>query len=188
MIFQMPPYFSYHCTQIAISSSMFMTVVIAYERSFAVRHPLKYSQYVKTANPQSRCFKVYLMTVIAFSTTINMPHFLELEIKPCVDYSNSANATHVYDSDNSVTSINAKENVTRGDDSTDVATVLKPQLDLYYTTLGQNSYYICYYRNWFKLFITGVITFALLVFFNTSIYKAARRKVDRKQSLTFIQT
>ena len=92
VIVEMFPYFSYPSALIAISASTFMTVAIAHERYFAVRDPLKYSQYMKTPGVQARRLRIYLATVIAISVLFNVPHFLELEVR-YIDSSNTNSTT-----------------------------------------------------------------------------------------------
>merc|ERR1712020_231490 len=58
-----------------------MTVAIAHERYLAVKDPLQYSQHMKTPKLQSQRLKVYLFVVIAISVAVNVPHFIELEVR-----------------------------------------------------------------------------------------------------------
>ena len=182
VILHMFPYFSYPSTQIAITASTFMTVAIAHERYLAVRDPMKYSQYMKTPHAQVRRLRLYLFIVIVISVAFNIPHFIELEVR-YVEVPNTNNTALDLCHQNASSKIIASNTTT---DSTEIiensTTILKPTIC--YTALGENPYYLDYYRNWSKLMVTGVIPFLLLMFFNTYIYRAIKKNANRRQRLT----
>ena len=71
------PYFIWPFGNIAVRGSIFMTVVIAYERFMAVRHPLSFNigQRFRTAR--------YVFLVIIFDIIVNLPKFFEFEPDGC---------------------------------------------------------------------------------------------------------
>ena len=183
VIMHMFPYFSYPLPLIAITASTFMTVAIAHERYLAVRDPLKYSQHMKTPKLQGQRLRLYLFIVILISVAFNFPHFIELEVRYVDDSLIGKNGTdlcHPNTSDaTAIESVNATNNVIE-----DIKSNATFSPMFCYTALGENRYYLNYYRNWAKLIVTGIIPFVLLIFFNTYIYKAIKKNVSRRQRLT----
>ena len=194
VIIHMVPYFSYPSTHIAITASTFMTVAIAHERYLAVQHPLKYSEGMKSAKSTKKRLRIYLILVILISLGINIPHFIDLEVT-YIDPSLVDNSTNV----NSTTSLDIEEvkyddefmapiaNITDGTGSfivvsntsdANLTAVLK------YTTLGKHPYYLKWYRNFARLFISGILPFSLLIYFNTIIYKAVKKSTNRRRRLS----
>ena len=193
-ILHMMPYFSYPSTHIAITASTFMTVAIAHERYLAVQHPLKYSEGMKSAKSTTNRLRIYLILVILISFGINIPHFMDLEVT-YIDPSSIDNSTKI----NSTTSLDIEEikydsefmapiaNITDEKGSfivvsntsdVNLTAVLK------YTTLGKHPYYLKWYRNFARLFISGILPFSLLIFFNTIIYKAVKKSTNRRRRLS----
>ena len=173
VVLSMFPYFSVPFVQIAITVSTFMTVAIAHERYLAVRAPLKYRQYMKIPKLQTQRLRLYLFIVIITSVAINVPHFMELEVR-YIDDSLLADKDlcHRNTSSDSVISELANDTNQGMEDMNSNSTTTPI---LCYTALGENPYYLYYYRNWTKLMVTGVIPYVLLVFFNTYIYKAIKK-------------
>ena len=159
------PYFSYPLPLIAITASTFMTVAIAHERYLAVKDPLQYSQHMKTPKLQAQRLKLYLFVVIAISVVVNVPHFIELEVR-YVDTSLIVNnATDLCHQNKSEVSTGSLANDTMQQVEEIQSANATFQTMFCYTALGENPYYLNYYRNWAKLFITGIAPFVLLIFY-----------------------
>ena len=73
----MYPYFIWPLGNIAVRGSVFMTVVIAYERFMAVRHPLNFNR-----GKRYRAVR-YVTFVIIIDIIINVPKFFEFEPDDC---------------------------------------------------------------------------------------------------------
>ena len=71
------PYFIWPLGNIAVRGSIFMTVVIAYERFMAVRHPLNFNR-----GQRYRAMR-YVIFVIIIDIIINVPKFFEFESDDC---------------------------------------------------------------------------------------------------------
>ena len=190
-ILHMVPYFSYPLTHITITASTFMTVAIAHERYLAVQHPLKYSEGMKSAKSTTNRLRIYLILVILISFGINIPHFMDLEVtyidSSLVDNSTKINSTisieeMKYDDDFMV----PIGNIT--DKTESVAILDKSDVNLTarlkYTALGNHPYYLTWYRNFARLFISGILPFSLLIYFNTIIYKAVKKSTNRRRRLS----
>ena len=199
VVLYMFPYFMIPFMKIAITASTFMTVAIAHERYLAVRSPLKYSQHMMVPKRQSKRLKLYLSTVIITSLAFNAPHFMELEVR-YIDPTLLVEKDVCHTNESSHLVLNKTANVTnqskddiqgywgssREKDSRNRSAPI-----ICYTSLGENPYYLNYYRNWTKLMVTGVIPFVLLIFFNNYIYKAIKKKtrmleeIDSSKLMTY---
>lgn len=191
VIIHMLPYFSYPLPHIAITASTFMTVAIAHERYLAVRDPLKYSAEMKTPNLQVHRLKLYMLIVIVIAVVFNIPYFIELEVK----YVNPSNSTNLTDLlldkyNNKLLTIANKYNVTIPNITSILDHIIMSNRSnalltptIVHTTLGKDPYYLKYYRFWARLIVTGFVPFALLIFFNISIYNAIKKNAKRRQSL-----
>ena len=187
VILEMIPYFSYPFSHISISASTFMTIAISHERYLAIKDPFKYREANKHPKVQNNRLKMYLLSVILISVVFNSPHFLDLEVR-YVDLSVDANATSSNLTDSfggikyNITTINTNlKNPDQTLQSNGSFVELTPMLG--YTSLGKHPYYLKYYRNLARLIICGVVPFVSLIFFNTSIYIAMKKKTVRQRRL-----
>ena len=192
VLMHMFPYFSFPSTYIAITSSTFMTTTIAFERYLAVRDPLKYSQHMKTPKLQEKRLRLYLFIVIALSLVINLPHFMEFEVRYVNEdivssYDNGNSSIHpciFNDSKISNTmAMNASIGYDRSQDLINESEESKKPF-ICYTAFGEDANYLYYYRFWIRLLTTGAIPFGLLVIFNVYIYTAMKRIAKRRDRLT----
>ena len=186
ILMHMFPYFSIPSTYIAITASTFMTTAIAFERYLAVRDPLKYSQHMKTPKLQEKRLRLYLCIVIILAVTINLPHFMEFEVRyvnmkvvnqssihPCLLENLQSSTLNVGESTNNLSLLNIS-----------VAELNKNLTPVICNTeFGENVNYLYYYRCWIRLLVTGAVPFALLVIFNIYIYAAMKRNAKRRQRL-----
>lgn len=137
------PYFIYPMTNIALSASIYLTVILGLERYIAVCFPLVHRDLVHTYSVMKRV-TAYTVPVILISVLINVPKFLETKI--------------VVDMD-----INSSE----GDD-VDSFNVTTYTMDV--TDLRNNPVYIKFYMNVTRTVLLGIIPFAALLYFNIKIY------------------
>ena len=181
-IIEMVPYFSYPSTHIAISASTFMTVAIAYERYLAVRHPLKYSEDMKIPKLFARRLRRYMFVVVLLSITFNLSYFLELEVIHDAVSSNSTTSYLCITSTLNLTNINEDHKSNHLLECNE--TVAEFNVRVGYTTFGKHPYYLKYYKIFVRLIVSGVVPFALLIYFNTTIYKAIKKNVNLRRRLT----
>ena len=74
------PYLLYPGQMIMMTASVFMTVAISMERYAAVHYPLNYNFAMNDERASFRRLFQYLIPVISFSVTFNIPKFLEATI------------------------------------------------------------------------------------------------------------
>jgi len=138
----------YPINNIIFTTSIFLTIIIAYERYCAVCRPHVYrnrsSMMTRTDSSVSRITK-YVILIVVFSTTYNIPKFLETEL---VEYeitepeaNNTVNVTYVTYS---------------------------------LTQLRNDPDYIFYYVNWSRLLVTLVFPVGALSYFNVKIFKGLK--------------
>ncbi|TRY64295.1 hypothetical protein TCAL_10256 [Tigriopus californicus] len=151
------PYFLYPLYQTSMAGSIFMTVAIAFERYSAVHLPVNYSQSLNDAHAMKRRLLKYIIPVCILSFLLNVPKFLEAEIK----YQKVTMVpTTLSENDQSETLIGLLINPQFQ------AFYMKPVLSI--TPLRMHPLY-SNYNNWSRLFVLGIIPFALLVFFNPKV-------------------
>lgn len=174
------PYFLYPLYQTSMAGSIFMTVAIAFERYSAVHLPVNYSQSLNDAHAMKRRLLKYIIPVCILSFLLNVPKFLEAEIKyqkvALVPPSLSTNGPSetFFDGVESTST----DFLTNGSSTDTTAFYMKPVLSI--TPLRMHPLY-SNYNNWSRLFVLGIIPFALLVFFNVKIYSAIKARKKRKQ-------
>ena len=186
-LMHMFPYFSITSTYITITSSTFMTTAIAFERYLAVKDPLKYSQHMKTPKFQEKRLRLYLFIVIVLSVAVNIPHFMEFEVR-YVDAriltQPTINPCNLNASDIELLAVGNSTTFTNNSNIVDTDSIKNSKPVICNTEFGENTDYLYYYRCWVRLLITGAIPFALLVIFNVYIYAAMKRSAKRRQRLT----
>jgi len=74
------PYLLYPGQMIMMTASVFMTVAIAMERYWAVHYPLDYNFAMNDESASFRRLLKYVIPVITFAFTFNIPKFMEAEI------------------------------------------------------------------------------------------------------------
>ena len=151
------PYLLYPCSEIALCSSIYMTVAIAVERFIGLCRPFR------RLSPRPCPAKAYIFPVLIFSigktlselvmnwwlhsawilAGLNIPKFLESETKER-------------------NGLNAQGEIVTYTDYT-------------VTSLRMHPDYILYYTMWTRLLITGIFPFAMLAGLYTKIYLAMRR-------------
>lgn len=138
-------YFLYQLQNIALSCSIYMTVLLAVERYWAVSRPVQYHLMVNAnvANPWRRVM-AYVAPTVIFASLFNMPKCFELEAVEVVAGIEKINATH-------------EVNVTR--------IAVRP------TDLRLDEDYVFYYVHLTRLLITGIFPFFSLVFLNNGIHR-----------------
>lgn len=140
------PYFFHPFSHIAMAGTIFMTLAITIERYLGLCHPL--------LNPQSRKAWFYVVPVVFVSTLLNVPKFMEINLK--------------FGEDNKTTGelVPGTENVPNVGPS----------------NLRMSPDYIRGYLMWTRLFTTAVIPVTLLFFLNIMIIRdvlTSAKKVNR---------
>ena len=177
IIIELVPYFSYPATHIAISASTFMTLAIAHERYLAVKYPLKYSEDMKTPKILARRLRIYMIMVLLISITFNLPYFFELEVSYIKFSNKTANGSLVHSG--MCLEVNG---TSKNNSCNQLHSEIRAKLG--YTFLAKHPYYLKYYKNISRLILGGIIPFALLIYFNTMIYKAIKKSIRLRRRLT----
>jgi hypothetical protein len=150
------PYFLYPFSEIALCSSMYMTVAIAVERYIGLCRPMR---RLSGRGPfGAHC---YILPAVALSFLLNVPKFFESKTVrvPASPASGSLfGASTPLDENATVTDIDA-------------------------TWLRKHPAYITYYQVWTRLLATGVVPLIVLALLNTKIYLAIRQS---KQQLRIL--
>jgi hypothetical protein len=135
-----------------------MTVAIAWERYVAVHYPLDYNQAMNDANAIRKRLLKYVGPAFILALLFNIVKFFEAKI--------------VY-----VATFNANNT----SNATDVLTPEEVEYiaELRVAELRTHPAYSAY-NNWSRLVVLGIIPFALLVFFNTKIYKDISERRNRR--------
>ena len=164
------PYFTLPFISISLTAAIFLTIIIAHERYMATKYPISHRQSLISAFKRRKLFLKYILFVMISTIIINIPKFLEAELKwKCINYGNQ---TLFLKQTNS-----SEYNETLGfdysainlfSDIDDICEVWKPLVRP--TRLRMNSYYITYYIVLTRLLFLGIFPFALLAFLNYRIY------------------
>lgn len=166
------PYFLYPLHMIAMTGSILMTVAIALERYVAVHYPINYSQAMNDVGALRGRMMKYLVPVVTLSILMNVTKFFEIELTFAeIGDGGGGNDTFSVSADNdSSLSGDGGENDTYSGE-------YEPRLKI--TDFRMDPIYSIYF-NWFRFISIGVIPFALLVYFNLTIYTDIRQRRLRK--------
>ena len=143
--------------------SMYSTIILAFVRHNAIKHPLSFTVRIRQESSAS-CFNVinYILPVVLASVLFYLPKFFEFDItyspEACLHYSASNNS-----------STSSQE---------------CPFKNYYIseTLVRRNKKYIFWYLNVLNHFVTIIIPFVLLVYFNLGIYKEMKTFIRRRPS------
>lgn len=134
------PHFIYPFTNITMNATIFMTMAISIERFLGICYPLHYP-------PHNRKSWFYILPVLLLSFILNIPKFLEGEIK--------------WEREDSWGHLNRTEKINLNIKEWIPAS--RP------TELRKDSNYIKFYKTYFRLFSTAVIPFLVLIVINARI-------------------
>ena len=194
------PHFTYPAVHIASTASTVMTVSLAYERYLAVQDPIVYSQKLRRASAQRRRLAMHVLPVLLFAILFNLPTFWCVE--NCCDEACNAASKEIPKNEVDQTTFNPNWNQTmasnkEGDDPFVTITSLQSYLSdksnhntyqyedigdtcikigFKFTDFRSHPSFIMFYQNLARLIVLGMMPFALLIFFNCSIYLAIRRR------------
>ena len=174
----------YPLHKIAMTTSMYTTVVLAFNRYSAVSKPI--SVYVNSATGTSKRVLINIFLVFLFAVLFNLPKFLEFYVEWCTrgcmegiqmpvktydaeneTFDNFKTRLYEFGINNSFTS-----NVAQMNNSIEVVTTLR---------FGINEFrvhpnYIMYYINISQNLVTGFIPLILLGILNLGVYLHLRKR------------
>lgn len=134
-------YLLYQLQNIALTCSIYATVVLAVERYIAVSRPVEYHIMVNTSGSSPwRRVLAYMVPIILFGILFNLPKYFELK------------------------AILPERNNSDGSNGTNLVQFLPTELRL-------NEDYAFYYVHLTRFFITGILPFTSLLFLNYGIYR-----------------
>ena len=188
---------------ISMCCSIYMTLVLTFERYLAVVRPIRHRNRFIGSSHVKRLIK-YVSPVIIFSIIFCLPEFLELELV-YVDNVNMTNDedmytdyTYYYTDDVELNgtqfALNLNDSfITPLDNNTNaLATPFENTTDnfdtlhcLQPTELSlSNRYYVLWYKNIAMLFITGIFPFCLLAYFNLKIHQTTKSALQTRGELS----
>lgn len=139
-------YLLYQLQNIALTCSIYATVVLAVERYIAVSRPVEYHIMVNTSGSSPwRRVLAYMVPIILFGILFNLPKYFELK------------------------AILPERNNSDGSNGTNLVQFLPTELRL-------NEDYAFYYVHLTRFFITGILPFTSLLFLNYGIYRAMKQR------------
>jgi hypothetical protein len=173
----------YPLNNMTFCCSIYLTVMLAWERYLAVCHPNHYRMVNRAQAGYTRTLLVYVLPVVLFSIVLNIPKFLETELV-YDDYeaalsANKATASMGIEKDTEFDSLLLEDSYLDNEEAkTSIPTLstpdLKPALNLRMSKLRNDSDYIAYYIFATRLIVTGLLPFGALVFFNYRIHVGLR--------------
>jgi hypothetical protein len=134
----------YPVTCIALTGSIYMTIVLALDRYISTNHPIAYQRLGSGSKSYALCYLIYVLPVTVFSVLFNLPVFFELDVYEKEELYHSTTEWHLN------------------------STIIPTELRLH-------PYYMTYYRGYGRLFITGILPFVALLFFNIMVFKKMRQ-------------
>ena len=87
------PHFLYPMESVSLTASIFMTIGIAHERYVAIKSPIKHRQSMRSNGARRARLAKYIILVVFFSFSINVPKFFERQIiwvDPSGNYGNKS--------------------------------------------------------------------------------------------------
>ena len=185
------PIVLYPLHKIAMTTSMWTTVVLALNRYSAVSQPI--STYVNSATGTAKRVLRNISLVLLFSTSFTLPRFFEFYVEwitiGCInnirvkDYGFVQNET-LKEFNQSLYLISRNENfsmdATPANDSIGMATIL----DFRVNEFRKSPYYQLYYINIAQNLVTGFIPLILLGVVNCSVYTHLRKRRSEVAQLT----
>ena len=164
--------FVYPIRNIFMLSSVYMTVLLAFERYQAIANPVQYRlKSVKTK--MNHQLLSYVMPGVVFTIIFYLPKFFELDVgekHQCNDLRNET-SLHINDSVDQVILKGIKE-------------VCKVKYFLVPTKLRRNHIYVFWYIIVSNLTLTIILPMCVLTFLNCKIISSLMKFSERKHSLT----
>ena len=163
--------FVYPIRNIFMLSSIYMTVVLAFERYQAITDPVQYRiRGVRTGMNQQ--LLTHLLPGVIFSVIYYIPRFFELYVGDRNKCNHFSNATVL--NTNGITEethkMDARENC-------------MPNYGIMPTSLRSNPFYVFWYIIVFNLTLTAVIPLCVLTFLNCRIITSLKKFSENKRSL-----
>ena len=167
------PYVILPFNHIAMTSSIFMTIGIAYERYKSRRNPIEQEHNLQNSTSQIKRLLLYIIPILAFSTIFNIPKFLELKLI----YAPSEVHKYIQNIQGQASiTTNFVENLQHSSDMipTWKDAILVPEIYISDFLIANQHYLVYYY--WTCVFILGVLPFTFLIFLNFHICKSIREQ------------
>ena len=149
--------------KIALTASIYSTLAIAIERYLIICHPFYAISHRWPA-------KRYILFILIFSITYNVPRFFSLETVPCIGKEETSNI-HL----NSTNA--ASRNFT---DAKEVSNCIPGTSDFRPTPLRLNYYYYTLYLFWMDLLIMEALPIIVLIVLNMYVLQSFRKKLKNR--------
>ena len=163
--------FVYPIRNIFMLSSIYMTVVLAFERYQAITDPVQYRiRGVRTSMNQQ--LLTHLLPGVIFAAFYYIPRFFELYVKDISKCNYYGNGTLLN------INVTTDEVLNMG-----VNEICTPKYILQPTSLRSNPLYVFWYNTVSNLTLTVVIPLCVLTFLNCHIIKSLKKFSENKRSL-----
>ena len=160
----------YPLRQIVLCCSIYMTIMLAFERYLAVSKPITYRRQSITKSENKRLLK-HLLPVIIVSVIYTIPSFLSFTIRsfpiPGKDFAISGNDSNTQSSNNS----------SSGNDMLSFIYCVQP------TELRVSKLFVLCYVNITKFVVTGAIPILCLVILNLRIFIIIKTSLKNRERL-----
>ena len=164
------PHFLYPLRHISMTSSIYMTVVLATERYMAISRPI--ASYIATSAPEWKSTLRYTLIMVALIIVCMSPLFFEFEVGN--QYFECSNAGDMISELNYTTYLKRSAYRHGTPENQGVAAVLTLQ----WTQLRVDPHYIKTYKTVFMTLVTGVIPLIALIVLNYRIHVGIKRRRD----------
>ena len=167
------PYFILPFNHISMTASIFLTMVIAYERYQTTRDLIKQNATLQPRISDMRRLSICILSIISFSIIFNIPKFLELKViyapKEIHEYI-SNNKEQVIVTTNYVDNLQLSNGMTPALENK----TLVPEIYISEFLITNQQYLIYYY--WTSVMILGIFPFSFLVFFVVMVYQTNKKQ------------
>lgn len=162
--------FLYPIRNIFMFSSVYMTVVLAFERYQAITDPMQFRvRGVRSSMNQE--LLIHVLPGVIFAVIYYIPRFFELDVREIkVDCKNFGSVTSINDTEEEAINMAANEGC-------------KSKYILVPTTLRRNHIYVFWYIIVSNLTLTALIPFFALTFLNCKIIISLKKFSENKKSL-----
>ena len=164
------PHFLYPLRNIAMTSSIYMTVVLAAERYIAISRPI--ASYIATYEPRWKSALRYTFAMVALVVVCMSPLFFEFKVGS--QYFECSNDGFIISELNYTTYLKQSAYYHATAETRGVAAILTHQ----WTQLRIDSDYIKFYKTVFMTLVTGVIPLIALIVLNCRIYVGIKKRHD----------
>ena len=162
------PYLLYPCFYASLYGSVWMTIVMSYERYKALKDPVGYRQRSGRSEFQKRRLIIFVCAVVLFSCVSNIVRFFHYKIAYV-----SKTIHQLYD-------MQSKDIILNPDDTLDVG-IPEPKFPYLQETIVSKDPTFTNFVFWWDFLFRAMLPLILLIFLNFNIYKFIKRETRQIQ-------